>query len=236
MWKVIDSGVKTAEENMRLDAELLENLNPSAEAILHFYDWAYPSATYGYFIKTHNFLNLTAIKNKKISLARRPTGGGIVLHLSDLAFSVLVPTGHEGFSENTLENYQYVNEKVKKAIQATLEETSLELLPQDPQPLDPSSSHFCMAKPTIFDVMLGGKKIAGAAQRKRKQGFLHQGSISIAFPEEALLEEILLPNTAVLQAMRKHSYTMLPSPWSKQDLEEIRLLLKKHLERVFLYE
>jgi lipoate---protein ligase len=234
MWKVFDTGVKTAEENMRLDTELLENLSPQGEAVLHLYDWKGPSATYGYFIKTKDFLNLEVAKSKGLSLAKRPTGGGIVFHLSDLAFSVLLPAGHEGFSENTLDNYHYVNERVILAVKGVMQEASLELLPEDPKPLDKSSSNFCMAKPTIFDVMIEGKKVAGAAQRKRKQGFLHQGSISIALPDTTFLNEILLPGTKVLEAMKANSYTMLKSPWSPKDLEEVRHMLKKHLKRIFL--
>lgn len=234
MWKLFDTGIKTAEENMQLDAKLLEELDPKGDAILHLYEWKEPSATYGYFINTSHFLNLEAVKKKNLFLARRPTGGGIVFHLSDLAFSVLVPSEHEGFSENTLDNYHYINEKVSLAIKGVRQEISLDLLPKDPIPVDSSCTHFCMAKPTIFDVMVEGKKVAGAAQRKRKQGFLHQGSISIAFPEDSFLKEILLPETKVLEAMKANAYTMLKSPWIKKDLEEIRYILKKHLKRVFL--
>jgi predicted lipid-binding transport protein (Tim44 family) len=38
----------------------------------------------------------------------------------------------------------------------------------------------------------------------------------------------------VLEAMKSHTYTILQSPWSKKDLDEIREMLKKHLTRVFL--
>lgn len=234
MWKLFDTGVKTAEENMALDAKLLEELDPKGPAILHMYDWKEPSATYGYFINTSHFLNLEAAQKRNLSLARRATGGGIVFHVSDLAFSALVPSGHEGFSENTLDNYHYINKKIILAIKGVMQEISLELLPYDPKPIDKDCLHFCMAKPTIFDVMIEGKKVAGAAQRKRKQGFLHQGSISIAFPEDGFLKEILLPETRVLEMMKANTYTMLKSPWSKTDLEEMRHIVRKHLKRVFL--
>lgn len=234
MWKLLDTGVKTAEENMRLDALLLEKLDPKGEAILHLYGWSQPSATYGYFIQTQQFLNQEAASKHNLALARRPTGGGIVFHVSDLAFSALVPALHEGYSENTLENYHYINEKVIAAVRALLKEAHLELLPANPIPLDSNCMHFCMAKPTIFDVMLEGKKIAGAAQRKRKQGFLHQGTISIALPSDHFLEEILLPSTKVLEAMKANTHTLLKGSWSSHDLEVIREKLQQHLKRVFL--
>lgn len=234
MWQCLESGEKTAEKNMQLDSRLLENLDPNGKAILHLYSWASPSATYGYFIKPYDLLQEEGVKKWGISLARRPTGGGIVFHVTDLAFSVLVPANHEGFSEHTLANYQYINKKVLEAVHLCLKEADLNLLPEEPIPLDSSCENFCMAKPTIYDVMIGSKKVAGAAQRKRKQGFLHQGSISIALPNEKLLQEVLAPNTKVLESMQKSTYTLLKEGSSKNDLNEIRFLLIKHLKRVFL--
>lgn len=233
MWKIFDSGIKNAEENMNLDAALLENLKKNDDPILHLYDWSKKSATYGYFINTKDFLNLEVAKELDLDLARRPTGGGIVFHTNDLAFSVLVPADHPGYSENTLENYQFVNNKVIEAIQLLLEESKLSLLPQDPQPLDTACKNFCMAKPTIYDVMFGGKKVAGAAQRRRKQGFLHQGTISIAFPKKAFLQQVLKSDTKVFEAMQSNTYSILGEDWNISDLIEIRNKLKEQLKRVF---
>lgn len=233
MWKLIDSGINEAQANMQMDAMLLENLKPDDLPILHLYDWSSLSATYGYFIKPEDFLNLEGVKKRGLSLARRPTGGGIVLHTCDLAFSVLVPSLHEGYSENTLENYHYINKRVIDAIYALLQKENLTLLPQDPLALDSSCQNFCMAKPTIYDVMIGGKKIAGAAQRKRKQGFLHQGTISIGFPKKEFLSDILLPETKVLEAMQANTYSILGENWDQKDLLKIRKELKSHLKRAF---
>ncbi|MCH9630218.1 MAG: Octanoyltransferase LipM [Chlamydiia bacterium] len=233
MWQVLESGIKSAEENMALDAKLLENLKNDDDPILHLYDWKKKSATYGYFINTKDYLNLDGAKKHELDLARRPTGGGIVFHTNDLAFSVLVPSDHKGYSENTLENYQYVNDKVIEAIKLLLEESNLTLLPGEPVPLDSSCKNFCMAKPTIYDVMLGGKKIAGAAQRKRKQGFLHQGTISIAFPKKVFLQEVLKSDTKVFEAMQSNTYSILGEDWNVSDLMEIRQNLQKQLKQAF---
>ncbi len=77
-WEVRDTGIATAEENMRYDAALLEHLSSEKGPILHFYDWETPSATYGYFMQPERWLNMEEVKKRGLSLARRPTGGGIV--------------------------------------------------------------------------------------------------------------------------------------------------------------
>lgn len=111
MWELFDSGKKTAKENMLLDQALLEKLDPDGKAILHLYDWKLPSFTHGYFVNPKDFLNLEKLQELCIDSARRPTGGGIVFHITDLAFSALVPANCEGFFDNTLLNYEYINKK-----------------------------------------------------------------------------------------------------------------------------
>ena len=87
-----------------------------------------------------------------------------------------------------------------------------------------------MAQPTKYDVVLQGRKIAGAAQRKTKEGFLHQGTIALKMPNEELLRELLLPHTQVLDAIKTHTFPLIKED---EDLNEARValkgLIKKHL-------
>ena len=142
MWQLIESGKKSAEDNMALDASLLEKLDPLGSPILHLYDWVGPSATYGYLTKPSHVLNMDGVQEVGLFLARRPTGGGIIFHVTDLAFSVLIPAGHEGFSENTLDNYQYINKKVLQAVKLGIQSTGMELLAEDGVAKDSSCGHF----------------------------------------------------------------------------------------------
>ena len=103
-WEILDTGVASVEANMALDTALLADLGERTNPLIHFYDWENGSATYGVLVKPEQFLNLEAAKERGVTLARRPTGGGIVFHIWDLAFSVLVPANCLLFSKNTLEN------------------------------------------------------------------------------------------------------------------------------------
>lgn len=230
-WKILDTGKRSAEENMAIDAKLLEEMKPDDSPILHLYEWEGKAATYGYFLDPKKFLDLEKARALRLSLARRPTGGGIIFHVSDLAFSVLVPANFPHYSTNTLDNYDFINNAVKRGVNSFFENPeSLSLLPDEPLPLDESCRHFCMAKPTKYDVMLGGRKIAGAAQRRRKQGYLHQGSIAIALPKENFLNQVLLKGTQVHEAMLTHTFSLLGKDWTQKDLEEVRETLKRQLQ------
>ncbi len=235
-WCVIETESMEAEKVMQKDRQLLEEISMHAKPILHHYDWKGPSITYGHFIDPVKFFCLQALKEEGISLARRPTGGGIIFHLWDLAFSVLIPASHPAFSQNTLENYAYVNNAVLLAVEEFLQNTQgAELTAQDGEILGQGAQHFCMAKPTKYDVMIRGKKVAGAAQRKTKDGLLHQGSISLMMPSREILEKVLLPELSVVQAMQMFTFPLLQEKENPLSLtharHEMRKLLQKHITK-----
>jgi len=228
--RVLDSGKQSAQENMSLDVRLLEQLSPQDQPILHLYEWKQPSLTYGYFIALDKYLDLKKLKEKGIGAARRPTGGGIVFHLWDLAFSFLMPAGHQDFFDNPLKNYQFVNQIILKTLEKLIAQPgffktekqlsggALELKAQNPLA-------FCMARPSKYDLIFQGKKAAGAAQRKKKNGYLHQGTIALVLPDEKMLFELLLDNK-LAQAILDESFFLSEE---LQDLEAVRTELKKVL-------
>lgn len=232
--RILDSGKNLAEENMSLDFKLLEELKPTDEPILHLYEWEKPSLTYGYFIKLDKYVNVKKLKEKNIEAARRPTGGGIVFHLWDLAFSFLMPAKHQYFFEKPVENYQFVNGLVKKTLWNFCQKFPSFLQKKDccqsfdaayltPEELGPLA--FCMARPSKYDLIWQGKKAAGAAQRKKRNGYLHQGTIALAYPDEKLLFDLLL-DQSLAESILANSFFLTEKINS---LEEMRKALKKLL-------
>lgn len=232
MIQVFDTGISSANENMRIDTKLLENLDPAGDPILHLYDWTRPSATFGYFIRPENHLNLE--KAKEIDLARRPTGGGIVFHIWDLAFSFLMPSEHPKYSLSTLGNYQFVNGVVLEVVKEYFK-LEPELTPEDAPLLGQDCQNFCMAKPTQYDVVIQGKKIAGSAQRRKNQGYLHQGTISLAPPDVDLLNAVLLSKKDVLDAMHNFTFSLVKKSELQETRKEIQKLLATKLKETLTF-
>lgn len=243
-WDVYDTGVNAAPVNMQLDAEWLQSLEGRSRPILHLYEWATPCATYGYFIDPAQYFDLGKVTEENFSLARRPTGGGIIFHLWDMAFSVLVPAKSPLFSLNTLENYAWVNASVLAAVQKTafamgcpLAEESWQLTEEDRPWEGALGRRFCMARPTKYDVIWGDKKVAGAAQRKTKEGFLHQGTISLSVPEASVLHRVLKEGSekeGIIEAMQQNAYSLLPADASAAERERVKAYLKNALYETFL--
>lgn len=236
-WQIIESTFLSAEAVMAKDAALLAQLDPNGPPLLHFYDWEAPCLTYGYFVNPACYLNLEILQHLGLQKARRPTGGGIIFHLSDFAFSVLLPAHHPHFSLNPLDNYMWINRKVAEAI-ASFHSQTLQ-----PQLLDRGSicvseecHAFCMAKPTQYDLVIKGKKMGGAAQRLTRKGLLHQASLSLILPPFNLLQKVLKNDKVVLDAMKKYTYYLLAEQIAVHDMqiarEGLKRLLKENLPRI----
>ncbi len=208
--QVLPTGMRLAKENMQLDAELLGALRPDGPMVLHLYEWSCPSITYGYFLKPERWLDLAELERRGIDLARRPTGGGAVFHLWDYAFSLLLPASHPAFQAGVLASYQWVNERVMTALAPLLNREAL-LIREDMEPAAAETTHFCMARPTQYDVVLGTRKVVGAAQRRTKEGLLHQGTIALMTPDEEILQAALGKDSAVAKAMLKHTLPLASS-------------------------
>lgn len=231
-WHVVESEKQHPQAIMDLDAKFLDAIDFYDRPVLHLYEWETSCLTYGYFIKPEQFIHVNKLEEYGLKMARRPTGGGIVFHLTDFAFSLLIPHHYPHFSTNTLENYAFVNNWVKKALAPLLGDFQAALCEvKKDQEL---SLSFCMAKPTCFDLVIGQKKLGGAAQRKTKKGLLHQGTISLAFPEENILKNILLGGEELIPQMEKNSFVFLKDAWQEKELQELKQTVKQLLRNATL--
>ena len=169
--------------NMTVDEFLLKNQirKKDPNSILRFYRFNEPTITVGYGM----WQAVQPQMNERIPFVRRITGGGMVVHgASDLTYSFIVPLSCQPMLRKVKESYFFIHQELKRALDHFGVKTELfEKNCSASEVLDGSRCKagrvsFCFDSPVLFDVMLSGKKIAGAGQ-KRTQGYLlHQGSIA----------------------------------------------------------
>lgn len=159
--------------NMAIDEVLLRS---AQVPLLRFYTWSRPALSFGYFGRWEQ----AAQAAQGRELVRRWTGGGMVPHGSDLTYTLIVPRGHAFAAQAPLETYQAIHAVVAQAL------GDASLAPEDA----PSDSCACFESPVRHDVLRGGQKVAGAAQRRTRFGLLHQGSIQIAGPTASLARRL----------------------------------------------
>jgi lipoate-protein ligase A len=166
-WFLLHGPRCTPAENMAWDEALLENTARLGRPVLRFYGWTEPAATFGYFQKFAEVERMTPLR----PLIRRPTGGGLVPHDADWTYSVAVPPGDPWYALKAVVSYERMHEWVRAAFAEAAVQTELAPCCNKPAPGQ------CFVGAEQFDVVLGEKKIAGAAQRRTKDGLLIQGSI-----------------------------------------------------------
>ena len=137
--------------------------------LLRIYRWAEPSVSFGYFEK---HIQIQSLYPKREQV-RRWTGGGIVEHGHDFTYSLVVPAPDPFLQHGTLASYEQIHLHVLEALRRCGFEP--EVAPEQA----PKISQACFENPARHDVLIGGRKVAGAAQRRSRRGLLHQGSIQI---------------------------------------------------------
>jgi lipoyl(octanoyl) transferase len=171
-----DVATHSAAMNMAIDEALLET---AVVPTIRFYRWRSPALSFGYFGKFSD----VAIYAAERDLVRRWTGGGIVFHGDDLTYSIVIPASDPVFDESSIAIY----EKIHRALCEALNKIGKQAVVAggvDPGDFSAAtraavntSGYNCFANPVRADVMMDGRKIAGAAQRRTRRGLLQQGSI-----------------------------------------------------------
>lgn len=166
-WLLLRSDPGSAAFNMAVDEALLLHVRDLNKPILRFYAWLEPAASFGYFQRYAEVAKATPLR----PLVRRPTGGGIVPHDHDWTYSVVLPPDHFWHGLKAVESYQRIHEWVKSAFIET--GISVELAAEARR----ETPGQCFAGAERFDVIANERKIAGAAQRRTRDGMLIQGSV-----------------------------------------------------------
>ena len=163
-------------ENMAIDELLLRYCCEFDQMIFRIYSWTEDTASIGY------MQNVEMLGLKGGGFVRRLTGGGVVPHnKKTLTYSFVFPKTHFVYKDLEREKtYEWVHNVFQKYLYDQLAkdddiELSKNFLPSD---LNKKTMH-CMNNPTKYDVVMRGRKIMGAAQRRTKDGLLHQGVLDL---------------------------------------------------------
>jgi lipoyl(octanoyl) transferase len=184
---------RSAAMNMAIDEALLEK---AVVPTIRFYRWRSPALSFGYFGKFSD----VAIHAAERDLVRRWTGGGIVFHGDDLTYSIVIPASDPVFDESSIAIYEKIHRALCGALAGDGQDAELASVAElcerrksrkgdlqiaqrrtgDRRSLETAicdRGYNCFANPVRADVMMDGRKVAGAAQRRTRRGLLQQGSI-----------------------------------------------------------
>jgi len=142
--------------------------------VLRFYRWDGPSVSFGYFGRFEDARRSAASR----TLVRRWTGGGIVFHGDDLTYSIVIPASDLVFADAPMSIYEKVHCALRDALVSLKQHAVLASRVEAGAAIsDRGYNRHCFANPVCADIIVNGRKIAGAAQRRTRWGLLQQGSI-----------------------------------------------------------
>jgi len=218
-WRLIDSGYLDAYTNMAIDeAVFLMREKLGLPATLRFYSWKPAAVSIGYFQKIED-PSLEEYKRQKITIVRRFTGGGAILHRNEITYSLACSTHEFPTFKDITKTQQLVHEAIILGLQNL--GINAELEGKEIQGPDP---YFCFVSPSKNDVVDDGRKIVGSAQRRSNRAVFQHGS--------SLMDNKITPksskqkkdrgkiiNSLILGFEKKLGIRLLPGQLTKEELK-----------------
>jgi lipoate-protein ligase A len=172
--RVLETGHNAATWNMALDEVLLDNLGDVPT--LRIYGWSPPAVSIGYFQSMNEEVNVDECKRRGIDVIRRITGGGSVLHDSELTYSFLT----KKYPQNIMESYELICGVIIAAI---------------------NSLGFVSKFSPLNDITINGKKVSGNAQTRKKNTLLQHGTILLNVDIEKMFSVLKVPSEKIRDKM-----------------------------------
>ena len=167
----------TAALNMAQDLLLLEAYPRPGVPRLRAYGWAEPAYTFGV---SQRWGEWRSRAPATCALVRRPTGGGLVSHLEDWTFALAVPSDHPLVALEALASYGAVLRALEQALRGLGQPVAAVAAPGGPRAY--RAPEICAERPEPHDLVRSddGRKVAGAAQKRGRDGLLLQGYVDRA--------------------------------------------------------
>ncbi|MCE9632457.1 MAG: hypothetical protein K8S94_17365 [Planctomycetia bacterium] len=186
--------------NMAADELLADEAARHGGLVIRIYSWSKPSVSLGAFQPLAEADACAAIAG--LPLVRRPSGGGAIVHGTDLTYAAAVPKTHPWGATP-----QALYDAMHTAMVAVLAANGMPARLHQAAATDPPADAFlCFARRSAGDLVapwagghaaVGDPKIMGSAQRRLGTTVLQHGSLLLA-ANRAVGEEARLPGLAEL--------------------------------------
>ncbi|MDR1307320.1 MAG: lipoate--protein ligase family protein [Treponema sp.] len=163
--------------NMGLDEALLESAASGSPPVLRLYGWSPPAVSVGYFQGLTEEVDLDSAKRFGFDVVRRISGGGAVLHRSELTYSVIMKTDHPLAGKELEDSYR----TLCAGLIGGLEVLGVEAVFSGINDI------------LVPDSSGGGKKISGNAQTRRRGCLLQHGTVLLDNDVDIMFEVLKVP-------------------------------------------
>lgn len=170
VFLLVDEEPKSGAWNMAADELLLEESIATGKTFVRIYRWEQATLSLGHFQKWN--LEDVPPPLRSLPVVRRLSGGGAIIHDQEITYSCVIPAVHH-FAFDPSKLYDAVH----GVIQDQLGQDGMAVTSRGQMESDKEGNFLCYARGDQRDLMVGGEKVVGSAQRRRKGAVLQHGSI-----------------------------------------------------------
>ncbi|MFC7440931.1 lipoate--protein ligase family protein [Laceyella putida] len=202
VWRFIPYEAYTPAQNMAIDEAILQlHREGNVPPTIRFYGWTQPTLSIGYFQKAKKEIDFVKLREKGFGFVRRMTGGRAVLHDQELTYSVIAREDHPLMPATVSESYRVISQ----GLLAGFRRLGLEayLAPPKTEGRSGVASSACFDSPSDYELVVGGRKVAGSAQTRQRGVILQHGSILLDLDADALFDVLIFPSERVRHRLKQ---------------------------------
>jgi lipoate-protein ligase A len=178
-FRLIRSLPASATQNMALDEKIFKRYLVDAMPVFRIYSWQAPAFTYGFSQDPKSQIDLVACATDKVELAKRITGGGILFHADEITYSFACSKSDVRESEGVFVEYRNLCGFLIRFYESLGLSADFALRQADFKKRC-APHELCSAAYEKYDIVIGGKKIGGNAQKRNRQAIFQHGSIPLS--------------------------------------------------------
>ena len=190
-WRLITTPPARGAWNMAVDEAILEHTG-RGEVLptLRLFAWEPPCLSLG---RAQPFTDVDTerLQARGWDVVRRMTGGRAILHTDELTYSVTGPADEPHLAGSVLESYN----RLAKALLAAVHDLGLLVeMKEDRVETNGVPNPVCFEVPSTYEITVGGKKLIGSAQARRKDGVLQHGSLPLTGDLTRICQALVFPD------------------------------------------
>jgi lipoate-protein ligase A len=209
-WRLLKTPPTHGAWNMALDEAILEGVGGGKSLpTLRLYAWEPACISLGY-AQPFTDVDMIRLQARGWELVRRPTGGRAVLHTDELTYSVIAPLNEPRVAGTVLESYRLLANALVESLnllgmRVQVNENSAAAQGKHANPV-------CFEVSSTYEITVGGKKLVGSAQARRKEGVLQHGSLPLSGDLTRILQVLAFPDeksrTLAAERLLTHATTV----------------------------
>jgi lipoate-protein ligase A len=158
--------------NFARDDALLARARATGEELIRLYAWERPAVSFGRNERVIGRFAPSSLRAAGLDVARRQTGGRVLLHHRELTYAIAAPAGVDDTLRATYVRLNALLAGALRRLGVNAEVTAVHTAPlPDGAP--------CFAVPSPGELVVAGRKLVASAQWREAGAYLQHGSILI---------------------------------------------------------